>query len=126
MKERILKLLKLDNLFDNLSGYFESKIELLKFEVKEEVVLLLARALVILLIAICFTFFLLLASLGLAYYLGTLVGMAGGLLIVAGFYILVTVMLLGFREQISDGIQGMVMDKSQKNKGNKDEAGGNE
>jgi type III secretory pathway component EscU len=126
MKERILKLLKLDNLFDNLSGYFESKIELLKFEVKEEVVLLLARVLVILLIAICFTFFLLLASLGLAYYLGTLVGMAGGLLIVAGFYILVTVMLLGFREQISDGIQGMVMDKSQKNKGNKDEAGGNE
>src|SRR3970282_51578 len=108
MKERILKLLKLDNLFDNLSGYFESKIELLKFEVKEEVVLLLARVLVILLIAICFTFFLLLASLGLAYYLGTLVGMAGGLLIVAGFYILVTVMLLGFREQISDGIQGMV------------------
>jgi hypothetical protein len=35
-------------------------------------------------------------------------------------------MLLGFREQISDGIQGMVMNKSQKNKGNKDEGGGNE
>lgn len=128
MKEKILKLLKLENLFENLSGYVESKIELFKFEVREEVVSILSKVLVTLIVAVCFFFFLTLASLGLAYYLGTLVGMVGGLLIVAGVYLLIFTLLIVFREQVSDGIHTFVMNMSLANKKDKDkdEASGKE
>lgn len=128
MKEKILKLLKLENLFENLSGYVESKIELFKFEIREEVVSILSKVLVTLIVAVCFFFFLTLASLGLAYYLGTLVGMAGGLLIVAGVYLLIFIFLIAFREQVSDGIHALVMNMSMAHKKDKDddEASGKE
>lgn len=54
MKEKILKLLKLESLFENLSGYVESKIELFKAEIREEVVSVLSKILVVLLIALAF------------------------------------------------------------------------
>lgn len=128
MKEKILKLLKLENLFENLSGYVESKIELFKFEIREEVVSILSKVLVTLIVALCFFFCLILASLGLAYYLGTLVGMTGGLLIVAGVYLLIFILLIVFREQVSEGIHAMVINMAlpnQKDK-DKDDASGKE
>lgn len=126
MKNKILKLLKLDSLFENLSGYVESKIELFKAEVREEVVGILSKILVALIVAVCLFFCLILASLGLAYYLGTLVGMAWGLLIVAGIYLLILILLIVFREQISEGIHTMVMKMSVPDKKDKDEASGKE
>lgn len=126
MKDKILKLLKLDSLFENLSGYVESKIELFKVEVREEVVSIISKILVVLISALCLFFCLILASLGLAYYLGTLVGMTGGLLIVAGVYLLIFILLIVFREQVSEGIHTMVMNLAAPNKKNKDEASGKE
>lgn len=126
MKDKILKLLKLDSLFENLSGYVESKIELFKVEVREEVVSILSKVLVALIIALCLFFCLILASLGLAYYLGTLVGMTGGLLIVAGIYMLVLILLIAFREQVSEGIHAMVLNLAVPDKKEKDETSGKE
>ena len=118
--------MKLDSLFENLSGYIESKIELFKVEVREEVVSIISKILVVLISALCLFFCLILASLGLAYYLGTLVGMTGGLLIVAGIYLLIFILLIVFREQVSEGIDAMVMNLAARNKKNKDEASGKE
>jgi len=126
MKDKILKLLKLDSLFENLSGYVESKIELFKVEVREEVVAILSKILVLLIIALCLFFCLILASLGLAYYLGTLVGMTGGLLIVAGIYLLILILLIVFREQVSEGIHTMVMNMAVTDKKDKNETSGKE
>lgn len=126
MKDKILKMLKLDSLFENLSGYVESKIELFKVEIREEVVAILSKILVVLLVALCLFFCLILASIGLAYYLGTLVGMTGGLLIVAGIYLLVFILLIVFREQIAEGINTMVITIAVPDKKNKDEASGKE
>jgi polyferredoxin len=121
VKEKILKLLKLENLFESVSGYVESKFELFKMEVREELAGIVARVLVILLIGLCFLLFLILASIGLAYYLGTLVGMTGGIMIVAGFYLLIFVLMLVFRESVSEGISNMVIGLVRASKKNKDE-----
>lgn len=121
VKEKILKLLKLENLFESVSGYVESKLELFKMEIREEVVSIAARILVFLIIGLCFVLFLILASIGLAYYLGTLVGMTGGILIVAGFYLLVFALLLGLREQVSESINNVVMGMVRASKKDKDE-----
>lgn len=126
MKEKILKLLKLESLFENLSGYVESKIELFKAEIREEVVSVLSKILVVLLIALAFFLLLIFASFSLAYYLGTLVGMTAGLLIVAGLYLLIFILLLAFREQISEGILSIVLNMAQPSKQDKDEASGKE
>ncbi|HLT81438.1 MAG TPA: phage holin family protein [Cyclobacteriaceae bacterium] len=121
VKEKILKLLKLENLFESVSGYVESKLELFKMEIREEVAGIVARILVVLLIGLCFLLFLILASIGLAYYLGTLVGMTGGIMIVAGFYLLVFALMIGFREQVSESINNMVISMVRASKKNKDE-----
>lgn len=121
VKEKILKLLKLENLFESVSGYVESKLELFKMEIREEVASLVARILVALLIGLCFLLFLILASVGLAYYLGTLVGMTGGIMIVAGFYLLILALVIAFREQVSEGINNMVVGMVRASKKNKDE-----
>jgi uncharacterized membrane protein len=121
VKEKILKLLKLENLFESVSGYVESKFELFKMEVREEVIGIVARLLVFVIIGLCFLLFLILASIGLAYYLGTLVGMTGGIMIVAGFYLLVFVTMIVFREPISEGINNMVVGMVRASKKNKDE-----
>ncbi|MFO7258526.1 MAG: phage holin family protein [Bacteroidota bacterium] len=121
VKEKILKLLKLENLFESVSGYVESKLELFKMEIREEVAGIVARILVVLLIGLSFLLFLILASIGLAYYLGTLVGMTGGILIVAGFYLLIFVLMIAFRESVSEGVNNMVMSLVRASKKNKDE-----
>ena len=109
IKEKILKLLKLENLFESVSGYVESKFELFKMEIREEVIAIVARILVFVIIGLCFLLFLILASIGLAYYLGTLVGMTGGIMIVAGFYLLLFALLIGFRKQVSESIDHIVI-----------------
>ena len=121
VKEKILKLLKLENLFESVSGYVESKLELFKMEIREEVIGIVARILVFVIIGLCFLIFLILASIGLAYYRGTLVGMTGGIFIVAGFYLLLFALMIGFREQVSEGINNMVMGMVRASKKNKDE-----
>ena len=121
VKEKILKLLKLENLFESVSGYVESKLELFKMEIREEVNGIVARILVFVIIGLCFLLFLILASIGLAWYLGTLVGLTGGIFIVAGFYLLLFALMIAFREQVSDGIHNMVMGMVRASKKNKDE-----
>ena len=47
LKDRVLKFLKLDGLVDGLSGYIETRVSLLKIEVKEEIIELISKILVI-------------------------------------------------------------------------------
>jgi uncharacterized membrane protein len=126
IKDRILRILKLDNLFGNLSGYFESRIELFKMEVKEEFVGLLAQIMVILIVALCVVLALLFISLGCAYYFGSMVGTVSGFMIVAGFYALIFLILLGFRKPISDALHRIILEMAQQHNSEKNEAAGKE
>ena len=114
IKERILKMLKLDSLIDSLSGYVESRFELFKIEIKEDVVRMIVQVLVLLIIAICAIFVLLLLTLGGVYYLGSLLGMLAGAMIMAGLYLLILIVLISFRKRISNALHRMILQMAEK------------
>lgn len=101
IKDTIIKLLRLDNLVENISGYVETRVQLLKIEIKEDVVKVLAKGLVqgiLFFAALLFLFFI---SVGLAQYLNTFfINSFEGYLIVSGGYFLVFIVLIIFRKNI--------------------------
>jgi hypothetical protein len=105
LKDRILKFLKLEGLMDTLSDYVETKIALLKLEIKEEVIELLAKVLIGLLIFGSMVFTLLLLSFSAAYAIGVNLGMAMGFIIVAGFYLIVMIIFFVFRKELSSTLE---------------------
>jgi uncharacterized membrane protein YqjE len=101
LKDRLLKFLKLDGLIESLSDYFETRVEILKIEIKEDVVRLLAQVLVGLFIAFTALFFLLMISLAIAHVLAERLGTPAGFAIVAGFYLVLVAVFVLFRKDIS-------------------------
>lgn len=101
IKDTIFKLLRLDNLVENISGYVDTRVQLLKIEIKEDVAKVLSKGLVqgsIFLVGLLFLFF---VSIGLAQYLNTYFENSfEGYLIVSGFYFLLFVGLIIFRKSI--------------------------
>lgn len=105
IKETILKLLKLDSLVDNLTGYFEGRIELMKYEIKEDLARGLAKVSLLMLAALLFTFFLIFVSVAVAFKLGESLGEFGGFGIVAGFYFILLVTIIVLRNPISKNVE---------------------
>lgn len=105
LKDTLLKFLKMDSLIENITGYVEARIELMKIEIKEEVAKGLAKALVFIVILAVFTLFVMLISVAVALKVGEYVGMFGGFAIVAGFYLLLVLLLSLFRESIIEKLE---------------------
>ncbi|HEX5167919.1 MAG TPA: phage holin family protein [Cyclobacteriaceae bacterium] len=101
LKDRLLKFLKLDGLIDSLSDYFETRVEILKIEIKEDVIRLIAQILVGLVIGVAALFFLLLISFAVAYSIADRLGTPLGFIIVAGFYLILAILFLLFKKDIS-------------------------
>lgn len=101
IKDTIFKLLRIDNLVDNLSGYVDARVKLLKIEIKEDVAKIMAKGLVqasIILVALLFLFFI---SFGIAEFLNIYFENAfKGYLIVSGLYFLLFIVLIIFRKNI--------------------------
>jgi len=105
IKETILKFLKLDSLANNLTGYFEGRIELMKYEMKEDLARGLAKVSVIMLAALLFTFFLVFISVAVAFKLSESMGEFNGFGIVASFYLLLLIGIVLFRNSISKSVE---------------------
>jgi hypothetical protein len=101
----ITKFLKLDNLIANLTGYVETKVQLVKVEVKQDVNSGIARAITYLIIAFVFAMVLLLLSFGIALILARQLGSFWGFSIVAGFYLLTGIVLLALRESLTKSFE---------------------
>lgn len=108
IKETILKWLKLDGLLGSVTGYFESRIELMKYEMKEDLARGLAKVAILMLAAMLFTFFLILASVAVAFKLSEYFGMFYGFALVAGFYLLLLILIVLFRKSISSALEKKV------------------
>lgn len=96
----ITKFFKLDSLINNLTGYFESKVELVKVEVKQEVNAGVSQAIVYLLIAFVFGMVILFISTGVAVLLVDIIGPFAAYGIVALFYLIIGIVLVFNREQL--------------------------
>jgi hypothetical protein len=99
IKEKILKFLRLEGLINNLSGYVETRVALIKIEMREEVASILSRALMIMLIILVGFLCLLFLSFATAQYLNALMmSEYAGYVMVALFFGLLLVLLLIFRK----------------------------
>jgi uncharacterized membrane protein YqjE len=117
IKETIFKFLRLDNLMENLSGYVEARIELLKIEIKEDVAKVLARTVMILIVAFLALLFILFLSIGLAQYLNSLFGKEHvGYWMVAGIYGVPCLIFVLFRKSISHSMEVHLMKMIKKQK----------
>lgn len=100
IKETILKLLKLEKLVEHLTGFIEAKVELIKYNLKEEIAQSLSRFFVYFIILITFNMFVLFISLAVAFYISQELGWLAGFSIVSGFYLFIALVFLAFRHPI--------------------------
>lgn len=101
IKETILKFLKIDSLVENLSGYVDARVKLLKIEIKEEVASVLSKGLVHLAIAFFVFLFLVFFSIGVANYLNVILNNSfAGYWIISCFYLILFVLFIVFRKSI--------------------------
>ncbi|MCU0419376.1 MAG: phage holin family protein [Cyclobacteriaceae bacterium] len=99
--DSIFKFLRLDTLVNNLSGYLEARMELLKIEIREDVANLLAKGLIYGAMGLFAFLFLIFFSVGLAHYLNQFFAASyGGYFAVAGLYGLALLVFLVFRHTI--------------------------
>ena len=110
LKETILKFLKLDGLVNNLTGYIETRIELMKYEVKEDMARAISKISILIILSIFFIFFLLFASAAMAHKIGESLGSFAGYGIVAGFYLVLLLLIVLFREPLSSRVEKKIKD----------------
>jgi len=102
IKDYVFKLLRLDGVINHLSGYVESRIELIKLDVREEVVKVISRGLALGLIVLLALLFLVFISFGLANTLNSYFGNnATGYWIVSSLYGLPCLLLIVFYKQVN-------------------------
>ena len=116
LKDSILKFLKLESLIENLTGYVESRIELTKMEIKEDLAKGLSKFAVFLLIGVVFLLFVILISIAVAHLIAKSIGPFGGFAVVAGFYLLAGLLILAFRNPITEKIQAQLVQMMKKKK----------
>ena len=116
LKDSVLKFLKLDSVIENITGYVEARIELTKLELKEDAAKTLSKVLLFLLIGVVFTLFIVFISVAVANLIAEYVGAFGGFAIVAGFYFLVSLLLVAFRDAIGEKLQGYLIEVMKKKK----------
>lgn len=116
LKDSVLKFLKLDSLIENLTGYVETRIELTKLELKEDIAKSLAKVLLFILMGAVFTLFVVLISVAVAHLIAKSIGAFGGFAVVAGFYLLLTLLLYGFRHAIGEKLQDQLVEIMKKKK----------
>lgn len=116
LKDTIFKFLKLDNLVDNISGYIEARVELIKIEIREDVARFLARAILMMITLFLALLVLLFCSIGLAHFLNALLDHpTAGYWIVAGIYGVPCLILIFFRKSIGHSLEQRLV-KAIKNK----------
>lgn len=101
IKDSIFKFLRLGNLVENLSGYFETRVELMKMEVREEIAKVISHGLVIGFGLFLGLLFLVFISMGLANQLNVYFeNSSTGFWIVSGIYGLAVLLIVVLRKKI--------------------------
>ncbi len=105
LKDTLSKFFKVDSLIENLTGFVEIRVELLKLEVKEDVAKGLAKGVAWFVIGFVLTLFLVFASIGLALLIGATLGLFAGFMIIASAYLIFGLILLLLREKIVSALE---------------------
>lgn len=100
-KSRLFKFLKIDSIIENLTGLIETRLELAKIELKEELAKIAARVIAMVVFSFLAVMIIIFFSIWLATFLNSvLASMWAGYAIVTGFYLLILILLIVFRVHI--------------------------
>ncbi|HEV8513674.1 MAG TPA: phage holin family protein [Cyclobacteriaceae bacterium] len=117
VKDSIFKFLRLDNLVENLSGYVETRIELIKIEVREEVVKIISNALMVSVLFLLGLLFLIFFSIAGAIYLNHYLNhSSGGFWIVSGIYGMMGLIIVLFRKNIGSYFERYLIEQAKRPK----------
>jgi hypothetical protein len=106
LKDTLLKFLKIDGLIENLGGYVETRAELLKLEIKEEITKSMAKLSLILGVAVVLLIAITFISFGVAVFLGQLLkSLVAGCAIVGGLYFLLAFVVLFYKDPITHHLE---------------------
>ncbi len=106
IKDSLLKLLRIDKLVDNLSGYVETRVQLLKIEIKEDVAKILSIGIIHGTIILFAFLFLIFFSLGMAEFINLFFeNTFEGYLIVASFYLVCFIVFMIFRKAFDKKVE---------------------
>ncbi|MBS1682352.1 MAG: phage holin family protein [Bacteroidetes bacterium] len=101
IKDSIFKFFRIDNLVNSLSGYVETRVELLKLELREEVARVVSHGLMLVVLFLLGLLFLVFFSFGLANYFNKFFNdQYAGYWIVSAIYLLLFLVLISFRSKI--------------------------
>lgn len=104
-----MKLFDLDKLVNTLSGFIETRIELLKIDAKESLTVVVTKIVTLSLISVTGLFILFFLLMGLSGLLNQLLeSQYLGYVIVAGFFVLVLLIILALKEKIGDKIREQI------------------
>ena len=105
LKETLSKFFKVDSVLSNLTGYVETRVELLKMEVKEDVAKSLAKAVAYLFLAFILALFITFVSIGVALFLGARLGNFAGFSIVGLIYLIIGLIIWFSREKLIENLE---------------------
>ena len=95
-------------MLETLKEYASKRLDLVKIVATEKASLSAGIVTYLVLMLVAFTFFIILFNIGVAYFIGKLLGAtAYGFFIVAGFYLLIMIILITMKK----GIVNMIADK---------------
>lgn len=107
LKDTLSKFFKVDSLLSNLTGYVETRVELLKIELKEDLSKGLAHAVSYLFIAFILALFITFLSIAVALVLADALGNFAGFLIVGLVYFIVGLILWVSRAKLIAKLEGI-------------------
>lgn len=114
--ETLLKVFRLEKLAESLTGYLESKVELIKYNVKEDVAEGLSKFIVLVILILLTNMLLLFLSLAIAFHLSEQYGSFIGFALMGSFYLLMLILLILFREPVSRLFEKQFMQTINKDK----------
>jgi len=110
LAELILKFLRLDSFIQLLGKYIDVKIDLLKSEIKHEIVQVLVKAGMMFMILIVSLVLLLFLSLGMVNFINDRLNNGfAGYWIVAGFYAILVLVMILFREKLTNYLLRVIL-----------------
>ena len=105
LRDSIAKFFKVDSLIGNLTGYVETRIELIKVEAKDELAKGLSLVLVYVLMAFVFALVIVFISVAIGLELANGLGGLWAFAIVSGFYLIIGIFLTIYREPLMQKLE---------------------
>jgi uncharacterized membrane protein YqjE len=111
LKESLLKLLKLDGFVSTLTGYVETRLELIKLEIKEELAKAIAQLTIMVVFVAAISLFIVFASVSVALLIGEALGYLAGFSIVAGVYLIIAIIIGVLKNSIGEALEQKLKDQ---------------